>query len=98
MSVLGVSGEVLSLAIQILALAASFILGTSRCRRALLLSALAIGVVANIVGQVILAGGGPGACAGMVMLPLFCAFASLVGKGCRWVVVGRHETPHKCHA
>lgn len=98
MPIFGISGALASLIIQILALIASFALGALGYRRHPLSVALVIGLSANIVGQIIFAGGGPGACVGMVIIPLYCLAAGYIGKGCRWAVVGRHEIPLLCHA
>ena len=86
---LGVSTDVLSLAIQLSGIALSFMLGLARRRRRSPVgAAVAIGVIVNIVAQVLIAGGGPGAFVGFVFLPLACLLAAALGKGLRKLACG----------
>ena len=69
--------EFLSLMAQVLGLIATVGL-TCLCRRKRWAPAigLAMGFAVNIVGQIVLAGGGPGACAGFFVFPLIGWLAS----------------------
>lgn len=91
MSIFGIPGELVSLIIRILAMISSFAVGATGHKKQLLPVALVFGVPANILGQFIFAGGGPGACVGMVIIPLYCLVAIYAGKGSRWAIAGRHE-------
>jgi len=65
-------GEFLSLVVQIAGLTAVAPL-TLLCRRKRWAWVVgpALGIVVNIVGQIVLAGGGPGACVGFFAFPLY---------------------------
>lgn len=92
----GVSGDVVSIVVQIVGLLACFAIGASGYRKSLTSITLVIGLSANVLGQIVFAGGGPGACAGMVIIPLFCLLGGHVGRATWWIVAGRRRTPHVC--
>lgn len=83
---LGWSDQSWSLAVQMLGLATAFLIGgLGRSRRGIL-AALAVGLAANVIGQLFIAGGGPGFCVGLVLLPVFCAMSYGVGRvAARWI-------------
>jgi len=93
---LGVSGDIWSLVIQLAAVAVSFIIGLRGYDRPLLHVTLPIGIAANVLGQIVFAGGGPGACAGMVIIPIFCLIAAYIGRGGWWLLWGRKRRPLVC--
>jgi hypothetical protein len=85
---LGLSDEGWSLAVQVCGLLLAFIFGLLFSRRsARLPAAIALGILINIVAQIFLAGGGPGAFVGFLFLPfvfaLMAAFGTLVRRGFR---------------
>lgn len=81
---LGLSDQSWALVVQLFGLFASFVFGATRRGFSNWLVPLGIGLVINLAGQVILAGGGEGAFAGFVVLPAFSALAWTLG-----VLVGR---------
>lgn len=90
---LGVSGEIWSLVIQLAAVVVSFTIGLRGYDRPLLHAALPIGIVANVLGQIVFAGGGPGACVGMVIIPIYCLIGAYIGRGGWWLFWGRKRRP-----
>lgn len=95
-TLLGVSGDIWSLVIQLAAMAVSFFIGLRSHDRPLLRVTVPIGIAANLLGQVVFAGGGPGACAGMVLIPIYCLVAAYIGRGGWWLFVGRMRRPLVC--
>lgn len=93
MSLFGLSGEVISLVIQIIGLVVSLAIGASGYKKSLIRVTLAIGIAVNFLGQFVFAGGGPGAFVGMFLLPLYCLAAGYIGRGLWWAVVGRNRKP-----
>jgi hypothetical protein len=80
----GIADDVLSLATQLFGLALAFVLGLAWPRhKSTLPAALAFGLIVNVVAQILIAGGGPGACVGFVALPLLCMVAAALGKSLR---------------
>ena len=77
----GISGDTLSLVTQIVAFIMAFVLGVSGRPKALLQPLIGLGIVADLVGQFFFAGGGPGACVGLVVLPVFCLISGYIGRG-----------------
>jgi hypothetical protein len=83
----GMSDDRWSLVVQVLGFIAAFLLGLAWTPgRSPTLAAVALGVAVNVVAQIVIAGGGPGAFVGFVALPLFCVVAATVGKAVRAVV------------
>jgi hypothetical protein len=83
------SREYASLAIQILGMLSAFLIGLARydkSRTLVALGCIACGLVANVVGQILVAGGGPGAFCGFVVLPAYALVAGLLGRALgRWI-------------
>jgi hypothetical protein len=52
-------------------------------------AAVVLGLGVNVVAQIIIAGGGPGAFVGFVFLPVLFVVAARLGRGVRWVVARR---------
>jgi hypothetical protein len=78
----GISDDMLALIIQLLGFAIAFVVGLAgTSRSALTPAAIVIGLAANVVGGIIIAGGGPGAFVGFVAIPLICIVAAFLGKG-----------------
>lgn len=75
----GLSDQTWSLYVQLAAMAFSLGLGFIRRSWNAIWVALAVGLLANIVGQVLIAGGGEGALVGMVILPAYCGMLALMG-------------------
>jgi len=86
---LGLSGNAWSLVIQLMAFAIVFLIGLLGFRGSLLIVALALGVPANVIGQIVFAGGGPSACVGFVGIPLWCLASGWAGGGVWWLMWGR---------
>jgi hypothetical protein len=84
---LGYSDDAWSLIIQIAGLVIAFFLGAmTGPRRSPLAVAVVLGIVVNVVAQMFIAGGGPGAFVGFFLLPLYCVLAALLGKGVRRLI------------
>lgn len=83
-SQLGVSDDVLSLVVQLLGFALAFAVGLVSPRgKSPMAAAVVLGLIANVVAQILIAGGGPGAFVGFITLPLLCMLAAALGKGLR---------------
>jgi hypothetical protein len=81
---LGISDDVLSLVVQLLGFAIAFVVGLVWPRnKSPMAAAVVLGLLVNVVVQILNAGGGPGALAGFVALPLLCMLAAALGKGLR---------------
>lgn len=75
------SMESLSLFVQLAGLGMAFLVGLFAPRgQNRVGTAIGIGLVANVVGQLVIAGGGPGAFVGFLMLPVFCIVCLMIGK------------------
>ena len=72
-----------SLVVQIVSIGGAFGLGWAKARGGLIGWSVLIGWFANVVGQLFLAGGGPGFFVGFVGLPIWCILAAYVGRGFR---------------
>ena len=83
-----------SLVIQIVSICGAFGLGLSRYRGELTGWSVLLGLFADIIGQVFLAGEGPGAFVGLVILPVYCILASHLGRGLRWLVFRKSRQRH----
>jgi hypothetical protein len=80
----GITDDLLSLLVQLLGFAVAFIVGRAWPRdRSPMPAAFVLGLIVNFVALILIAGGGPGAFAGLVALPLLCMFAAALGKTCR---------------
>ena len=77
---LGFSDDVWSLVVQLAGMVVSFFLGLMKSKRFPMKLAFGIGILVNIVGQMYIAGEGPGAVVGFVALPLACYLAAVVGR------------------
>lgn len=75
----GLSDQTWSVCIQLAGMAFSLGLGFVRRSRNSIWVAMAVGLLANVVGQVFIAGGGEGAIVGMVILPAYCGILALAG-------------------
>lgn len=84
---LGIPGTTWSLIFQIVAISMSLFLGAVGRRRGLWAAAVSLGLGANVIGQLILAGGGPGACAGFVLLPVYCLVTAYAALGVRMLIL-----------
>ncbi len=83
---LGRSDDEWSVIVQISGLAIAFIVGfLGRPGRPLMPTALALGILVNIVAQMFLGGGGGSAFAGFIIYPLFYYLAAVVGRAVRWL-------------
>lgn len=83
---LGYSDDVWSFIVQVGGLAIAFLLGL--LRRSLRLpfrAAAVLGVLVNILAQIFIGGGGPGAFGGFFVLPIAYYLAMLIGKTIRWI-------------
>ncbi len=96
MTFFGISGDALSLPTQMVAFTVAFTLGVCGWPKALLLPLIGLGLVANIVAQIIFAGGGPGACAGFVGFPVICLILGYSGRGIWWVAIRRKIPAPPC--
>lgn len=77
------TNEHLSLLAQIAFLVLAGAIGhMSKSRRALWLG-IPLGLAMDFICQSLIAGGGPGACVGLVAFPLLCSFAIFVGQQLR---------------
>ena len=92
----GISGEACSLLTQLLAMGICFLIGLAGFRGSLFLVALIFGIAANVLGQIVFAGGGPGACVGFVAIPLMCLLSAWMGRGTWWSIWGRKIRPPVC--
>jgi hypothetical protein len=79
----GISDDMLSLVVQVLGLMFAFVLGLTWRGKSLMAAAIALGVIVNVVAQMVIAGGGPGAFVGFVVLPVLCMLAAAFGRGVR---------------
>ena len=80
----GIPDDVLSLIVQLIGFAFAFVLGLMWPRaKSPMAAAIVLGLIVNVVAQVLMAGGGPGAFVGFLVLPLFCMLAAALGKGVR---------------
>ena len=68
-----------SLIIQLIALLVALCMGLFHESRPKITTLGLIGITTNVIAQVLIAGGGPGACAGMVVLPLYVIAAGYLG-------------------
>lgn len=81
---LGVSDDILSLAVQLLGFAIAFVVGLAQSPgKAAMPFAIVLGVIVNVVAMILIADGGPGAFVGFFVFPLICALAAGLGKGLR---------------
>lgn len=85
-----------SLAIQLVAICAAAAIGTTWRARTAVPLAIVAGLTANIVAQVLFAGGGPGACVGFVLLPGYCVGAALGGAALSRFVRRTRYCPGRC--
>lgn len=85
---LGYSDDAWSLIVQLAGLGVAFVVGLASLRRSPVLAAVVLGLIVNVVAQIVIAGGGPGAFVGFFILPLACCVAASLGKGIRWVAEG----------
>ncbi len=80
----GISDDVLSLVVQLLGFALAFVLGLMWPRgKSPMAAAVVLGLIVNVVAQILIAGGGPGAFVGFFVLPLLCMLAAALGKWLR---------------
>jgi hypothetical protein len=87
---LGLPDDTWSLAVQVAGLVTAFFMGLVGGRRRWSVSAaVVLGLGVNVVAQIIIAGGGPGAFVGFVFLPVLFVVAARLGRGVRWVVARR---------
>jgi hypothetical protein len=85
----GILDDVWSLIVQLLGFLVAFVLGVVwRPGKSPMLAAAALGLMVNIVAQILIAGGGPGAFVGFVAFPLLCMLAAAIGKGLRAITTG----------
>ena len=92
----GVSGEWLSLLTQIAAFVISLALGLAGVRKGLTGLLVGIGIVADVLGQIVFAGGGPGACVGFVVFPILCVAIGHIGSGVRYLVTFARHPVARC--
>jgi hypothetical protein len=90
------SPETCSLIVQILAICIAGVLGAVCRVKSAVSIALGEAVVANILAQIVIAGGGPGACAGFILLPAYCAGAALLGAALRRLIRRKPFEPGQC--
>jgi hypothetical protein len=85
---LGLSDDAWSLLVQGLGALLALLLGLfwTTERRRPIGEAVVLGLVVNVVAQIVIAGGGPGAFVGFVGLPLMYMLATALGTGLRGVV------------
>jgi hypothetical protein len=87
----GISGDTWSVVIQIAALVLAFAYGVVGDPRSLTAVAVALGLVADVLGQFVFAGGGPGAFAGLMIIPIVCVIAAHLGCGLGWLLGNRRR-------
>jgi hypothetical protein len=88
---LGISDDAFSLIVELLGLVLAFILGVLWPRgKSPMAAAAVLGLVVNVVAQILIAGGGPGAFVGFVAVPLLCMLAAVLGKGLRTILFRGH--------
>src|SRR5262249_54958051 len=80
---LGISDDHWSLIMQIAGFVIAFIMGFRSRRRSPLAAAAFLGFVINMIAQIFIAGGGPGAFVGFAALPLLCILSACLGMYCR---------------
>jgi hypothetical protein len=84
---LGFSDDEWSAVLQALGALLAFLIGLAWTgRRRPIPEAVGLGVVVNVVAQIVIAGGGPGAFVGLVVLPLIYIIAAAIGMGVRGLV------------
>jgi hypothetical protein len=89
----GISDDVWSLIVQLLGFVIAFVVGLACApRKSPMVAAVVLGLIVNVVAQILIAGGGPGAFVGFVALPLICMLAAALGKGIRAITTGGHPT------
>jgi hypothetical protein len=89
----GISDDLWSLVIQLIGLLIAFVIGLAWVPgKSPMLAAIAVGVIVNVVAQILISGGGPGAFVGFVALPLFYMLAAALGKGVRAIATGGRPT------
>jgi hypothetical protein len=94
--VLFVTNETASLVVQLVAICAAGAAGAA-CRPSTYVPlAIAGGIAANALGQIVLAGGGPGACVGFVLLPSYCVGSAATGAILARLVRGKSHAPGQC--
>lgn len=87
---LGISDDTLSLMVQLLGFALAFVVGlVSPQGKSPMAVAVVLGLIINVVAQIFIAGGGPGAAVGFVAFPLYCILAAALGKGLRLLTFSR---------
>jgi hypothetical protein len=78
---LGWSDDFWSLVVQTAGFAISVLIGLLAPRELrLLVPAVAMGLAIDVIGMIVIAGGGPGACVGLVAFPLYCWLAMGIGR------------------
>lgn len=86
---LGLTDDIWSFVVQIAGMVLCLLIGLLGPIELRLLSvAILIGLIINIVGQIVIAGGGPGAFVGFFALPLWCWLAAGIGRGIRLALRG----------
>jgi hypothetical protein len=75
--------EVLSLYLQLVGIAGAMVYGWCKPTERFVVLAAGYGILLDIVAQILVAGGGPGACVGFVILPVYVWVAAHLGRGIR---------------
>jgi hypothetical protein len=78
---LGLSDDMWSLVLQIVGFCIAFLIGLLRNPlRSFGLTVVVLGLVTNVIAQIFIAGGGPGAFVGFFVIPLYCWIAAWLGR------------------
>lgn len=82
------NSELASIVIQLFGVLCTAAVGGMFGRKYVPLVGTVMGLIINVVGQILVAGGGPGACVGFVFLPLVCIVAGYLGYAIRYLIAG----------
>jgi len=89
----GLSDDWWSLMVQMCGLMIVLVIGLrSPPKRSPMVAAIVLGIVVNVVAQILISGGGPAAFLGFLMYPLLFYVAAVIGKGVRWLAGFNRKT------
>ena len=78
---------------QLLGFVCAFGYGLGGGKRSYIVIPVFIGLLSDVVGGVVIYGGGPDACAGLFVLPPLCVICAYGGRGVWWLTRGRKTGP-----
>jgi uncharacterized membrane protein len=85
------AAETLSLVVQLFGLFITVIIAFFCKKKTAVISGIVTMFIANIVGQILIAGGGPGAFAGIILLPVLGGFTAYIVVTIKGVALKRQK-------